>query len=343
MDALLVDRWPGDLERLTIFDQASLSEARERARAAAAAAGLSTEIAGAVAIVASELASNHLRHAREGLIAVRTMRRAGVPGVEIVAADRGPGIGSPTAAIERGASTAGGLGVGLAAVLRLADEVDVDVRLGEGTCIRARKFQSLQRRREVGVIGRPIDGERVSGDDVAFTRTDDELLVAVADGLGHGAEARAAAAMAVEAALAARARGLDTILGEAGEALEHTRGAAMSLVRVDERDETLGHAGVGNVTTHVVGPSVDRAFSGRAAVLGVRPRGGQRAPGRGHGETSMHLGQWDVVVVFTDGLTSRARLDGRETAERRRPSLIADTLLSRFGRSHDDATVVVIA
>lgn len=342
MDSLLIDRWVAHLDRLTVYDEASVSEARQRARAAAAQAGMSADAAATLALIASELAHNQLRHARGGQIAARVFARGDRLGVELVAADRGGGIADPSAAIEGGASTAGGLGAGLAAVLRLADEVDFDIRLGQGTCVWARKLEGATRRREVAVIGRPADGERVSGDDVYFTRDDDTLVIALADGLGHGPEASVAARAAVDVVRGAPARALPDLLREASAALVRTRGAAMSIVRIDERFSELRHAGVGNVTAHVVSGDTQRAFSGVSAVLGMEPA---RAPMRRGRTDEEHapFGPWDVAFAFTDGLSTRTRLEAAPGALRRHPVLIADALLKAFGRSHDDATVIVVA
>lgn len=341
MDAFLIERWIGHLDRLSVYDQASVSEARERARAAAAAAGLSTEATASLAIVASELAQNHLRHARGGMIAAAPIERDGLRGVEIVAADRGGGILDPQAALEGGVSLAGGLGAGLAAVLRLSDEVDFDVRLRQGTCVRARKFEGARRRREVAILGRPADGERTSGDDAAFVRVGDDLLIALADGLGHGPDAAIAARAAVDSVLADPGRGLVDLLTEASAALVRTRGAAMSLLRIDERFGGLHHCGVGNVTTCVIGPSNRRTFTGTSGVLGMPAKVAGRPFARRLEEERADLSAWDLALAFTDGLSSRAELDPRSERERRHPLLVAHALLRAFGRGHDDATIVV--
>jgi len=78
--------------------------------------------------------------------------------LELIAADRGPGIG---------------LGVGLAAMVELADELDVDVRIGEGSCIWARKLReprSLGESNSASAVGPRRDRTR-SGDDGCFVRT----------------------------------------------------------------------------------------------------------------------------------------------------------------------------
>src|SRR4051794_31582412 len=92
MDALLIERWMHGLDAVPTIDVASVSLARQRAREEGAAAGLGAAVIESAALVASELATNQLAHARRGQIAVRRIARAGVGGVEIVAADLGPGI-----------------------------------------------------------------------------------------------------------------------------------------------------------------------------------------------------------------------------------------------------------
>jgi anti-sigma regulatory factor (Ser/Thr protein kinase) len=340
MDPFLLDRWIGDFDRVPVLDLASVDEARERARLAARHAGLPEAAVASAALVASELATNQLRHARDGVIASRVMRRDGEPGLEIIAADRGGGIADPAAALDRLDSSARGRGVGLSGVLRLFDEVDFDVRIGQGTCVWARKFATPRRQREIAILGRPVQGERVSGDDAVFVRTDDALVVALADGLGHGPEASLAARAAVEVVRVSPDRAIAQMLCDAGAALLHTRGAAMSILRIDEHNGCLRHAGVGNVTTHVIGPGSARTLSGITAVLGMSaPR-----TGVSHGEeSSVSLGPWDVVYAFTDGLSTGTRLDARSYGGRRHPLLIADELLQAFDRKHDDSTIVVVA
>jgi anti-sigma regulatory factor (Ser/Thr protein kinase) len=344
MDPFLIERWIGRLDRLTVFDDASVSEARERARAAAKAAGLSTNAGASLAIVASELARNHLRHARGGQIAATPIERDGAPGVEIVAADRGEGILDPTSALEGGASSAGGLGEGLPAVLRLCDEVDFDVRLRQGTCIRARKFEGARRRREVAILGRPADGERISGDDAAFVRHGDDLLLAIADGLGHGPDAAIAARAAVDRVIAEPDAPLARLLHDVNDGLARTRGAAMSLLRLDERYGGVAHCGVGNATFQIAGPSGRRAFAGLSGVLGMQgmaPLGAARPRRDRLHEEQATASSWDVVSAFTDGLSSRTSFEPRDDGGRRHPLVIAHALLRAFGRTHDDATIVV--
>lgn len=170
---------------------------RASVRAVGGEVGLAQEATEVVAAAATELVRNQLVHARDGRFGVRAIERRGVPGLELIAADRGPGLAEPGRAFDAMISTSGGLGSGLASVRRFMDELDVDVRLGEGTCIWARKFAGqVAYRSEVAILGRPCEGERESGDDAAFLRQADALTIGVIDGLGHGILAREVAAPA---------------------------------------------------------------------------------------------------------------------------------------------------
>ncbi len=288
--------------------------------------------------VASELAHNQLAHARGGFIAVRPVVRRGVQGLEVIAADHGEGIADPSRALEGRPSRAGSLGVGLAAVCELADEVDFDVRWGEGTCVFARVFSHVATRGlEVGILGRPCDGERISGDDAAVARTEDRLLVGVADGLGHGPLAREAAAGAARVLRAAPDAAPDAVLAASHRALAGTRGAVMAVCAIEEGTRDVLLASVGNVSAHVYGFGPSRRFDGSSFVLGDPGR----APRRISTE-NRRLERAEVLVLFTDGVSSRANLEGDRDLLRQHPIRIAQQVLERFGGSRDDALVLVV-
>ena len=337
MDPLLIERWTGDHPALPVLDEASLSLVRGEVRAAGAAAQMDEVALGSLLVVVSELGMNQLVHGRAGVIAVVPIEREGVAGVEIVAADRGAGIADPIAAIE-GTGPKKGLGVGLSGSMRLAQEVDLDIRLGQGLCVRARVFAGpVSRRREVVVFGRACKGERLSGDDATFVRRGGELLLGLADGLGHGPEALTASSLAIQALHAHAALAPEQILERAALALARTRGAVMSVARLDEASGHLGFAGVGNVSTRRYrADGTSRSFSGPGFVLGLH-----------QGHTPRVLGEHesldprDVLVMFSDGLSSRARVPDDRALLRQHPIFLAQRLFEHFARDNDDATVLV--
>ena len=337
METTHLSAWLGDPEAISIRDDASISIAREHVREIAGELGLQQEVTETIAIAATELVRNQLVHARGGRFAVRSVERRGVRGLELVAADRGPGLADPTRALDGTMSTSGGLGSGVASVRRLMDELDFDIRLAEGTCIWARKFAGpVPYRSEVAILGRPCEGERECGDDAAFVRRDDVLTIGVVDGLGHGILARDAAAPAV-ALLRNRAE-LDPveILHAVDGALQRTRGAVMAVARIDLQLRQIEHAAIGDVRTCTYRPHASQRFTSVAGVLGTayqrdRKYRVEREPLQDH----------EVIVMSSDGLTTRVDISEELQLLRRHPIVIAAHLLEHFGRSNDDALVLV--
>ncbi|HEY3450588.1 MAG TPA: ATP-binding protein [Myxococcales bacterium] len=139
--------------RLTVRDPSDPQYCSVEARALALALGFPPPRATALAIAVAELASNIVRHAGEGTIDLRPL--AAPDGLEVVAADRGPGISDValaqqdgfsrgrfnSVALERGEGLPPSLGCGLGAVRRLADECEIDSEPGRGTTVTARLWR----------------------------------------------------------------------------------------------------------------------------------------------------------------------------------------------------------
>ena len=94
-----------------------------------------------VATAASELARNILKYAGTGHLTIASLQRDGRVGIEIVAADRGPGIANTEQAMQDHYSSGGTLGLGLPGVRRLMDDFTIDSRPGQGTRVVVRKWK----------------------------------------------------------------------------------------------------------------------------------------------------------------------------------------------------------
>lgn len=323
---------------LNILDEASVAVAREAAREAGSAAGLEISGRERLAMIASELGHNVRRHAGRGELTIRAVTRRGVAGVEIVATDRGAGIADPTNAFAGVPSnrTGGGLGVGLSAVMRQADEVDADVRWGEGTCVRARVFAAQVPRSEVAILSRAHPDEQVCGDDATFVRGDEDLVLAAVDGLGHGPLAREAAARAIATVHDTSQLPLPELLARCDSTLFGTRGAVMALARIALGAATLEHAAVGNTTTRVHEPDgTAHPLLATAGTLGV-----SRATRRWTSER-VGFAASRVLTMVSDGIVTRLDLSAAPGLLRRHPIEIAHHVMSHFARGTDDAIVVV--
>jgi len=122
-----------------------------RARAYAASAGLAKVRCWELAIAVSEAATNMIKYGGGGVVILRVGEEPR-PHVEIEARDRGGGIERLEQAlidnISEGSDARGvrdlqqrrGLGLGLGAIHRLMDEVEIASEVGKGTTLRARKW-----------------------------------------------------------------------------------------------------------------------------------------------------------------------------------------------------------
>lgn len=337
MEALLIDEWLKGLDPVFVIDEASLTMVRDRIKQVAAEGGVATEIADRALLVATELGRNHLRHARAGRIAVRTITRGEHRGLELVAADRGLGILDIATAIDALPRTEGTLGLGVGAVRRLSSEVDFDIRIGEGTHVRARLFdEAVPRRREVGIYGRPHEEEKVSGDHARVHRAGDALVLSVCDGLGHGPIARDASIAAMQVFDDTYDDSPSNILEECHRRGGDTRGVVMGICRVAEDAGTLEVSSVGNIDVQVCGPRAVRRFGGSSAVVG-----GRRSTVIRVRTDRALLSQGELVILTTDGISSKLAIEDDLALLRMHPIVVAQRIMERFGRTNDDALVLV--
>jgi len=323
---------------IPVVDRSQVAGARQAAQAVAVRSGFSETDAHRVGIVATELASNLVKHSEQG----GQLLMRGVAGadaeVELVALDRGPGMQDASRSLVDGYSTAGSQGSGLGAVRRLADEFDIYSQLGKGTAVLARmRPRGAEPPRpsafEVAGVSVAMPGEDVCGDAWGIVTDRGRSVIGVMDGLGHGTHAAAAATAGI-AAVSSRTGGTSAeILTAIHEALRHTRGAAGTVVSVQPRDTIITVAGVGNVAAAVVADGHIRQAVCLGGILG-------------HGVRTFRQYQYPwpagaLLVMHSDGLTSHWSLDSYPGLRLRHPALVAAVLYRDYQRGRDDVTVVV--
>jgi serine/threonine-protein kinase RsbT len=128
--------------RVPIGNDGDIISARQKGRELASRSGFSPTGLSVVATAISELARNIVHYAGHGEIILRLVEAGGKEGIEVVAADAGPGIPDLTLAMQDGYSTCGALGLGLPGVRRLMDEFDITSAFGKGTTVTVRKWRS---------------------------------------------------------------------------------------------------------------------------------------------------------------------------------------------------------
>ena len=188
-----------------------------------------------------------------------------------------------------------------------------------------------------GVAAVALPGEAESGDLHLVRPIAGGALVAVVDGLGHGAEAASAARTAV-AALGPHAHESPVSLFEhCNKALKGTRGVVMSLALIRRADASMSWLGVGNVEGMLV--RADGAGPGTRARSALVTRGGivgselPRLQPQQH-----HLATGDLLIFATDGIRE-GFVEGLPSDAT--PQQLADHILARHRKGTDDALVLV--
>src|SRR5207244_415220 len=121
--------------------------------------------AGDAALIATELASNVVKHAGHGGVLLGAARDGDHRGVAIAAWDRGPGM-DVAACLRDGVSTARTRGAGLGAVARIASRFDAYAQRGGGTVATATVLAASPAapRFAIGGVCVPYPGLTVCGD-----------------------------------------------------------------------------------------------------------------------------------------------------------------------------------
>ena len=322
-----------------ITDPSGAAEARRRALDVTARLGFAETAASGVAISVMEMATNLVKHAKEGMLLVQPVDHYGRRGLDLVGIDRGPGMASVASAMRDGYSTAGSAGTGLGALSRLADSFDVHSTPGGGTVVAARfwaqpgKTAARAEAMDIAGFSVALAGEPASGDAWNWQDRPGGARIVLVDGLGHGAGAAAAAHRAVE--LADDGRGLAPVdlLARLHAGLRDTRGAAGAVADIDLHRGVLSWAGVGNIAGTVVTATGTRSMVSTNGTLGHEAR---RIVGFDY-----PFPRGAVLVLHSDGLSSRWSLDAYPGLLARGPAMVGAVLFRDFGRSRDDATVVV--
>jgi anti-sigma regulatory factor (Ser/Thr protein kinase) len=294
--------------------------------------------AGRLAIVITEAGTNILKHAGEGtLYVMRAQSGTAMAGIDVLAVDNGPGIADVAVSIQDGVSTAGTSGTGLGALQRQSDEFDVWSMRGRGAAFFMRLWHGTTPPQpcgvEVGALCVPMAGEDACGDGWAVSCDLDGATLLGVDGLGHGPEAAKAAHAAVHALERKPAATPSEVLHAAHEALRITRGAALSVARIDYSGDDVRFAGIGNVSGVVHDGASRRALVSHNGIVGANMRKVQ--------EFGADCPPGAIVIMHSDGVHTQWNLADYPGLQRCAPILVAGILMRDFIRRRDDAMVLV--
>lgn len=324
-----------------VHDSSEVSAARRATLQCAASSRLSETASGKAALVATELATNLVKHGGGGSILIGTdPQREGC--ITLVSIDKGRGIGNVATALRDGYSTAGSPGTGLGAIQRATGVFDLYAFPDRGTAILARIDEEAQRRPAVeksvpitaGGVCIPVGTEEYSGDAWTAIESHDGITIGVADGLGHGIAASDASSAAVRSFSEPGERPLERMLQDAHGSLRSTRGAAVGLARIDHAHGRLEFAGVGNIAGTIVSEEgTARRVVSLNGIVGHEMRKVQ--------SFSYPWTPASVLILQSDGISSSWNAANYPGLLQHHPALIAAVIYRDHCRGNDDATVVV--
>ena len=181
---------------------------------------------------------------------------------------------------------------------------------------------------------RACSGERRSGDAAVVREMNDTtLLAAIIDVTGHGFEANKIATQIAAFFKKCRPGDAGRIMHRLHGTIKGTLGAAVGLCLIDTELGTLEYAGTGNTVFRRFGNEDTRLVS-REGIVGIN----MRTP-RIQGFT---LSDRDLILMYTDGISDKFRFDPIGSTQHRRTSIIANMLVSEFGKGYDDAGCIAL-
>ena len=315
-----------------IGDESGVGAARREAARLSRAVGLDEQAAGRLAIVVTELAKNVWKHAHGGELVLRALDG----GVELLALDKGPGMADVGRAMGDGYSTSGTAGTGLGAVRRQSQLCDIYSAAGAGTAVLARIMHAgvTGEAASIGGVCVAKPGEEVPGDSWTAARLGARTVILVADGLGHGPDAAAAARTATRLVEANASRTPTDILNIAHEAMRTTRGAACAVAILDAAADELVFAGIGNIFAQIVhGDGTTLGLPSHYGTIGgdLRKVHEQRTP----------FLRSDGLILATDGVRPKWQWSSYPMLWRHDAALVAGVVYRDFAAGRDDGTVVV--
>jgi anti-sigma regulatory factor (Ser/Thr protein kinase) len=324
---------------IQVEETSQTAEARRTAREMALDLGMDEGGAEQVAIATTEACTNLLKHAGGGQLLLQTATGGfnGVPLLELLAVDQGPGMAHLDRCLEDGYSTGSSPGQGLGAIQRLSRQMDVYTLVGKGTVVLARWWLSRngwQAVHRIGAVNVAKPGQEVCGDAWGCAQSGDDLVILIADGLGHGMEAGLASREAVRQLYENPDLPPKALLTRIHQALRSTRGAAVAIAHIDSMRGKLSFAGLGNISARIYAGSEGRqnlvSLNGTAGLQCERIQ-----------DFSYSWPERGLLVLHSDGLSTGTTLDVYPGLALRDPVLIAGVLYRDFSRGRDDATVVV--
>jgi anti-sigma regulatory factor (Ser/Thr protein kinase) len=325
----------------TIEDRSYVSFIKREIHNLVTRAGFSSVKTGEIDIVVSELTSNLIKHADKGELIYRLSEEESNIAFEIYCFDDGPGSNDIPRMMKDGFSSSNTLGHGLGSIKRLSDFFQIYSRESWGTVVYSKSYREpiastkivTKNNLLIKVLQLCIPGEKVCGDGYDVKKTQDETLIFLADGLGHGVNAHEAVKEAIKAFQLCQSVDPAEIIRFIHPHVKKTRGLVGTVAVYHHSKKQWRICGVGNITT--------RLFQG-ITVKNCMPHNGiigLNIPGT---LTNIEVSEpYQGIIMFSDGIRNRFNLSNYPSVIQYDPSLIASIIFKDNARRNDDMTVLV--
>jgi anti-sigma regulatory factor (Ser/Thr protein kinase) len=301
--------------------------------------GFSSQRAGEVDIIVSELTSNLIKYAAVGELLYRTGIDEGGKFFEMFCLDGGPGITNISRMMQDGNSSSGTLGEGLGAIKRLSSVFQLYSRPGWGTVAYCKVNElavpqvAKKKVADFGVVNVCSPGEMVSGDGYFVKQSREGLLVFMADGLGHGMNAWEAAQEAISALQQCREESPAEMLRYIHPLVKKTRGLVATIAVLNLSSAQWKLCGIGNISTRIYTGLQCKNYTPYNGIVG------HNIP-RTLNDSVVPVEKHQALVMHSDGLRTRWNLNELPALLKYNPSLISGVLFKDNARRNDDMTIL---
>ena len=189
-------------------------------------------------------------------------------------------------------------------------------------------------RLDVGVSKRSLATGQECGDACLVRAEPSSMLLAVADGIGHGPEAAAAAQAAIDVLSSHDTAPLEWLMGQCHLAVRESRGLTMGIARVETGESSITWLGVGNVQGVLLHAAGGSAETRESLCVGPGLVGYRLAPLM---PVTRPFRRGDLLLMATDGLTNDF---GEGAITRSSAQDVADRVMERYATGRDDALVL---
>lgn len=325
----------GHVTRVILVEESSqVGQVRREALNLASLADFNELDGGRVALAATEIATNILRHGGGGRVHLSLIAGVQGKGVEICGIDQGPGF-SLARCLPDGFSTAGSPGQGLGAIKRQSGVFDVWSD-GVGSVVLSRIFAAGQGDGGLAYGGMlmPMRHEAVCGDGWHVAWEGTRLVVTLLDGLGHGPQAHDAAELGIAAAAEAHMQSADEVIARMHARMSRSRGGAAAVFCYDSATSQVQFAGIGNISAAIHDGNTSRGLPSHPGIVGAQFRRIQ--------PFNLVTEAGNLVLMHSDGLQTRWNIKQYEGLFYRHPALVVAVLQRDFDRGRDDTGIIAV-